>query len=129
MLQINRLTIVAAMAALCTAVPNAAQAVPAGGTTSTLVQDEDRRSPDAADPFMPTVDNRAPDNRVDQRTGVSLPAVAPIRVRVVEVRSNRFQWADAGVGAAGMLALVLVGVGAAMANAYRRGRRYTATTR
>jgi hypothetical protein len=55
--------------------------------------------------------------------------VAPVRVRVVEVRSNGFEWGDASIGAAGMLALVLVGVGAAMATAHRRGRRITATTR
>jgi hypothetical protein len=47
---------------------------------------------------------------------------------VVEVRSNGFEWGDAGIGAAGMLALVLVGVGVAMANAHRQARRVTATT-
>jgi hypothetical protein len=132
MLRINRLTIAAAAIALCAASPTAAQAISpdaydAGQPTS--AQQVDNRSPDAADPFEPTFDQRAPDNRFGQPSGDSVPAVAPVRVRVVEVRSNGFEWGDASIGAAGMLALVLVGVGAAMANAHRRGRRITATTR
>jgi hypothetical protein len=56
-------------------------------------------------------------------------APTPARVRIVEVPSNGFEWGDAGVGAAAMLALVLVGVGVAMAGVHRRGRRFPVTTR
>jgi hypothetical protein len=40
--------------------------------------------------------------------------------RVVEVRSGGFEWADAGLGAAGMLSLLGVGAGAVLVT--RRGR-------
>jgi hypothetical protein len=46
------------------------------------------------------------------------------------VQSTGFGWGDAGIGAAGMLAVVMLGVGIAMAVAHhRRGRRFTATAR
>jgi hypothetical protein len=41
--------------------------------------------------------------------------------RVVEIRSGGFDWADAGLGAAGMLSLLGVGAGAVLVT--RRGRR------
>jgi hypothetical protein len=131
MLRISRLTLAAATIALCAASPTAAHAISpdaldAGMPTS--AQQQDKRSPDAASPFESTIDQRAPDNRFGQPNGESIPVVAPVSVRVVEVRSNGFEWGDAGIGAAGMLAIVLVGVGAAMANAHRQARRVTATT-
>jgi hypothetical protein len=44
------------------------------------------------------------------------PASEPERVRVVRVQVDEgLDWSDAGIGAAGMLALVLIGVGGARA--------------
>ena len=127
MLRFHRFTLVAVALALCAGAPAAAQA-------------QDLRSPDAAEagqPKPPAVqDYRAPD-RVDPAVGVAvnrsgqpLVGVPPARVRIVEVQSNGFGWGDAGIGAAGMLAIVMLGVGIAMAVAHhRRGRRFTATAR
>ena len=136
MLRIHRFAIAAAVGA-CVVWPAAAPAISpdaldAGDkNTPQLVQSPDLRSPDAVYPMQTTVDKRAPDNRYGQPNGEQGPTVTvtPMRVRIVEVPSSGFEWGDAGIGAAATLALVLVGVGAAMANGYRRGRRLTATTR
>jgi hypothetical protein len=46
-----------------------------------------------------------------------------VPVRVVEVKTDRhFDWGDAGIGATGMLALAMIGAGAAAATG-RRVRR------
>jgi len=133
MLRINRLTIAAAAVGACVAWPSAApaispDAIDAGDKQSPqLVQSDDRRSPDAAYPFESTIDKRSPDVRYGQPNGESAPA--PVRVRIVEVPSSGFEWGDAGVGAASMLALVLVGVGVVMAGMHRRARRLPVTTR
>jgi hypothetical protein len=131
MLGIHRFTTTAAVAiALCATTPAAAQtlitpdAIDAGQPKAP--QTQDYRSPDTVDPVEPTTDLRAPDNRFGQPTG----GPAPTRVRIIEVPSSGFEWGDAGIGAAGMLALVLVGVGVGMAGMHhRRTRRLTATTR
>lgn len=48
-----------------------------------------------------------------------------VPVRVVEVRADRgFDWGDAGIGAAGVLALVAIGAGAAVAAGYRPGAHH-----
>ena len=65
---------------------------------------QDYRTPDAVEPVEPTSDLRAPDNRFGQPTG----GPAPARVRIVEIPSSGFGWGDAGIGAAGMLALVML---------------------
>jgi hypothetical protein len=132
MLRIHRFTIAAVAIALCAASPALAQAqdlrspdaVAAGEPKAPQIQDY--RTPDAVDPVEPTTDLRAPDNRFGQPTG----GLAPARVRIVEVPSTGFGWGDAGIGAAGMLAIVMLGVGIAMAGTHhRRGSRFTATTR
>jgi hypothetical protein len=51
------------------------------------------------------------------RTPTSDPRPAPV---VVSVRDGGFDWADAGVGAAAMLAVMLLAVGLAMAIRPRR---------
>jgi hypothetical protein len=52
----------------------------------------------------------------------------PDRVKVVRVQVDEgMDWGDAGIGAAGMLALVLVGVGGAHALSSAPARRRTAT--
>jgi hypothetical protein len=133
MLRIHRFTTTAAVAiALCAAAPAVAHtqdlrspdAVAAGEPKAPQIQDY--RAPDAVNPVEPTTDLRAPDNRFGQPTG----GQAPARVRIVEVPSSGFGWSDAGIGAAGMLAIVMLGVGIAMAGTHHhRGRRFTATTR
>jgi hypothetical protein len=132
MLRIHHLTIAAVAIALCAASPAVAQsqdkrspdAIAAGQPK--VPQTQDYRTPDAVTPVEPTTDLRAPDSRFGQPTGGPVPA----RVRIVEVPSSGFGWADAGIGAAGMLALVMLGVGVAMAGTHhRRARRFTVTTR
>jgi hypothetical protein len=52
----------------------------------------------------------------------------PDRVKVVRVQVDQgMDWSDAGIGAAGMLGLVLVGVGGAYALSSAPSRRRTAT--
>ena len=46
-------------------------------------------------------------------------------VRVVEVRADSgFDWGDAGIGAAGALALIAIGAGLAVATGHRPGPRH-----
>jgi hypothetical protein len=134
MLRIHRFTIAAVAIAVWATSPAAAHALisPDAQDAATqsqppVTQKQDNRSPDAKDPFEPTTDLRSPDVRYGQPNGESAPV--PMRVRIVEVPSSSFEWGDAGVGAAGMLALVLVGVGVAMTGLHRRGRRFPAATR
>jgi hypothetical protein len=135
MLRIHRFTTTSAVAiALCAASPAAAQALitpdaidAAAAKKPQVTQKQDQRSPDAATPLQSTIDKRSPDVRYGQPNGESAPV--PVRVRIVEVPSSGFEWGDAGIGAAGMLALVLVGVGVGMAGPHRRTRGLKATTR
>jgi len=129
MLRSHRFTLVAVALALCAGAPAAAQAqdlrspdaAEAGQPKTPAVQDY--RAPDAVDPFAAT-------GAAVNRSGQPLITVPPARVRIVEVQSTGFGWGDAGIGAAGMLAVVMLGVGIAMAVAHhRRGRRFTATAR
>jgi hypothetical protein len=132
MLRIHRFTVATVAVALCASAPAMAQeqdlrspdAIAAGQPKAP--QTQDYRSPDAANPVEPTTDLRAPDNRFGQPTG----GPAPVRVRIVEVPSTGFAWGDAGIGAAGMLAVVMLAAGVGMAGVHhRRARRFTASTR
>ncbi|HEX6696689.1 MAG TPA: hypothetical protein VF080_07840 [Solirubrobacteraceae bacterium] len=135
MLRIHRFTITTAAVAiaLCAAAPAVAQAqdlrspdAVAAGEPKAPEPIQDYRAPDAADPVEPTTDLRTPDNRFGQPTG----GPAPARVRIVEVPSSGFGWGDAGIGAAAMLAVVLLGAGVAMVGMHlRRSRRFTTTMR
>jgi hypothetical protein len=134
MLRIHRFTTATAAVAiaLCAAAPAVAQEQDLRSPDTIAAsepqapQTQDYRSPDAASPVQPTTDLRAPDNRFGQPTG----GPAPARVRIVEVPSTGFGWGDAGIGAAGMLAVVMLAVGIGMAGVhYRRARRVTVTTR
>jgi hypothetical protein len=95
---------------------------------------QDLRSPDARDaadhvglygvdePEQVTQDLRSPDARDAAR---DLPPVQ-IPVPTVEVRnspSGGFDWGDAGIGAAGMLALFSIAAGSTLLVAGRRRRR------
>jgi hypothetical protein len=53
------------------------------------------------------------------------PSSPPTIVRVT-ARNSGFDWGDAGIGAAGGLALSMVGLGGALAVSQRRTRRATA---
>jgi hypothetical protein len=46
-----------------------------------------------------------------------------VTTRTVEIRANGFDWADAGLGAAGMLCLLGLGAGVAVAGASRSRAR------
>lgn len=90
----------------------------------------DLRSPDTRDAAQAAavarnVDLRSPDSRDAGRTVV--PVVEPVQV-VERHAGGGFQWGDAGIGAAGMLALVLLVASAGMAVGQRRrlGRSTTA---
>ena len=51
--------------------------------------------------------------------------VVAMPVRVVEVGSDTgFDWGDAGIGATGLLALMAIGAGAAVATGHRPGARH-----
>ena len=132
MLRIHHFTVATVAVALCTGGPAMAQeqdlrspdAIAAGQPTP--LQTQDYRTPDAVNPVEPTTDLRSPDNRFGQPTG----GPAPVRVRIVEVPSSGFAWGDAGIGAAGMLAVVMLAAGIGMvAVHHRRARRFTATMR
>jgi hypothetical protein len=50
-------------------------------------------------------------------------------VRVVEVEADHgFDWGDAGIGATGVLALLAIGAGAAIATGHRPGPRHNPQT-
>jgi hypothetical protein len=78
---------------------------------------QDLRNPDqrvSAQPPASHQDLRNPDNR----TPVPV-AVAP-KVRIVEVPAGGFDWGDAGIGAAGGLALISLTGGIALLTTQRR---------
>jgi hypothetical protein len=115
----------------------AALAIPA-----TAAAQQDLRSPDARDAGMPAwaaplQDLRSPDTResahpqrpqdlrspdaVDSARGVvpSAPAVSP--VTLVRSAPVGFDWGDAGIGAGGALAVILLGTGGVLIVGRRRG--------
>jgi hypothetical protein len=53
---------------------------------------------------------------------VTTPGSAPQAVVRIQTPPNGFDWADAGIGAAGGLALAMIGVGGALAVSQRRPR-------
>lgn len=96
----------------------------------------DLRSPDAPDsarqPASPQIDLRTPDARdattrpVETYTAGHVPQPSPV---VSAVPTSGFDWADAGIGAAGMLALVALASGTLMiASQRRRGRGFRPAT-
>jgi hypothetical protein len=87
---------------------------------------QDLRSPDARDAAVqaaePQVaqDLRSPDARDVGR--VSAPVQQPV-VEIREVPSNGFDWGDAGIGAAGILAMLSIAAGLTLLLGSRRRRR------
>jgi hypothetical protein len=57
------------------------------------------------------------------------PKPGPTIVRVNAPSSSGFDWGDAGIGAAGGLALAMLGIGGGLAISQRRERRSGASTR
>jgi hypothetical protein len=101
---------------------------------------QDLRSPDARDAAraaesQPVQDLRSPDTRdlAAGRGTFSAPEVTVVKVsEPVPSSDGGLDWADAGIGAGGMLGLVLVGIGGAFMVARRMharpGRGHTAIT-
>jgi hypothetical protein len=86
-------------------------------------QYSDLRSPDARDAGLAAQvaqDLRSPDARDVGRIPVEVPT--PV-VEIREVPGSGFDWGDAGIGAAGMLALFSITAGLALMVGGRRRRR------
>jgi hypothetical protein len=86
---------------------------------------QDLRSPDARDAGRTpdthvTQDLRSPDARDAGRPPVQVPT--PL-VEIREVPGNGFDWGDAGIGAAGLLALLSIAGGVTLRAVGRRRRR------
>ena len=89
---------------------------------------QDLRSPDAADTariaaLRQTQDLRSPDAR-DTAAGrgtFTAPRVTVVKVtQSPQATGGGFDWGDAGIGAGGVIALVLVGVGGSLMVTHRR---------
>ena len=84
----------------------------------------DLRSPDARDAArteealtgVPRQDLRSPDARdlADGRGTFNAPEVTVVKVSEPAPSAGGLDWADAGIGAGGMLGLVLIGAGGAL---------------
>jgi hypothetical protein len=124
MLSLHRLAATAtAIVASVAFAPAAAQACPDSGQGSAQPRSsQDKVSPDVRDGWprqtTPQVDKVSPDARYGVPDG-STPTIVP-QTRVVEVPATGFEWADAAVGGAAALALVLVITGGAIAVRPRR---------
>jgi len=86
---------------------------------------QDLRSPDTREAARPSEtrqysDLRSPDARDAGRPSVQVPT--PV-LEIREVPGSGFDWGDAGIGAAGMLALFSIAGGLALATGGRRRRR------
>jgi hypothetical protein len=111
----------------------AVAAITLGLPASAVAQHQDLRGEHARDAARQSElrdqrqwDMRNPDRRTD--TGVRVPPVQPPapEIRVVEIESGGFDWGDAGIGAAGGLAILTLAGGMATIAAHRR--RSAATT-
>ncbi|MFL5894039.1 MAG: hypothetical protein ACJ76Z_02865 [Thermoleophilaceae bacterium] len=98
-------------------------------------QSIDHVSPDARDSApqvsSPQIDLRSPDARDAATRPVKTYAPGHVTQAspVVSVPTVGFDWADAGIGAAGVLALIALGAGALMiASQRRRGRHFGTAT-
>ena len=94
--------------------------------TTTRYTPSDVRSPDAATtgqkPTAPVVDMRTPDakDHGEGRGTFNVPDVTVVKIADPAPTSSGFDWGDAGIGAGGLLGLVLIGLGATAAVAHRR---------
>jgi hypothetical protein len=99
------------------------------GTPATTTAGTDLRTPDAVDAGTPATaaagtDLRTPD-AVDHGLGrgtFSAPDVTVVKV-VDPPPATGFDWGDAGIGAGGLLGLILVGLGGTLVVSHRRHSR------
>ena len=104
--------VIVTAATVALAIPAAAAAMP-----------QDFRSPDARDaavsPAQPWQDLRSPD-ALDSARGVSPGASVATPIAVTRSAGDGFDWGDAGVGAGGALAVVLLAGGGMLLVGQRR---------
>jgi hypothetical protein len=96
-------------------------------TPSEPRQYSDLRSPDARDAARASIESgnqdlRSPDARDVGREPVTVQIPEPV-VEIREVPGSGFDWGDAGIGAAGMLALFSIAGGVALLTGGRKRRR------
>jgi hypothetical protein len=121
----------------------AAVAVSLAVPASAAGQGQDLRNPDRQFPTAPaqTQDLRNPDQQApatppavtqdlrnaDRRAPVTVEPIAPPAVTAIEVPADGFDWGDAGIGAAGGIAILAMLAGLTLAGVqHRRGTRVTA---
>jgi hypothetical protein len=111
-------------------------AIAAGQQTTTQHTPSDVRTPDTVSTSKPSTtkpvaDLRTPDAR-DHGQGrgtFNAPEVTVVKLADPGPTGNGFDWRDAGIGAGGLLGLILLGLGATAAVAHRKATpRPTATT-
>jgi hypothetical protein len=93
-------------------------------------QTQDLRNPDRRAPEAPALprDLRNPDRRGPAAS--EIPAVDAPAVTAIEVPADGFDWTDAGIGAAGGMAVLGLFVGLTLAVTHRRrGSQVTAAAR
>ncbi|HEY1276953.1 MAG TPA: hypothetical protein VGF25_18755 [Thermoleophilaceae bacterium] len=93
-----------------------------------VAQQQDLRSPDARDAAAAAEaqqrqDLRSPDTRdaAQGRGTFSAPEVTVVKMPESSPQGGGLDWGDAGIGAAGMLGLVLLAIGGTLAIVHRRG--------
>jgi hypothetical protein len=91
---------------------------------------QDLRNPDTRDVAEAAqFDLRNPDTREMAEAGGAAPEVTVVRVaQPVPAADTGLDWGDAGIGAGGMLGLVLLAAAGILAVSHRRGTRSTAAT-
>jgi hypothetical protein len=87
---------------------------------------QDLRSPDARDAAIASIESgkqdlRSPDARDAGREPTTVPVPEPV-IEVREVPGSGFDWGDAGIGAAGLLALLSIAGGLTLLAVGRRRR-------
>ncbi len=102
--------------------------------TTTQYTPSDVRSPDTVSAGQPkttepVVDMRTPDakDHGEGRGTFSTPDVTVVKVVDPAPTSTGFDWGDAGIGAGGLLGLVLIALGTTAAVAHRRHTRTPST--
>ena len=133
------LTIAAVGASTATAQPIDGpmhDAIAAGQETTAQYTPSDVRTPDTVSASKPSItepvaDMRTPDAR-DHGQGrgtFGAPEVTVVKLVDPAPTGSGFDWRDAGIGAGGLLGLILLGLGATAAVAHRKATlRRTATT-
>jgi hypothetical protein len=108
-------------------------AIAAGQQATSQYTPSDVRSPHAVStaqkPSGPVVDMRTPDAK-DHGKGrgtFSVPDVTVVKLVDTAPTSTGFDWGDAGIGAGGLLGLVLIALGTTAAVAHRRHTRTPST--